>query len=87
MARKRAENIFAALRRNGRQKAFLDWSKINVEELLILEFLIKQLLAGFSLTFEVEGHCLVGRQVPCETEGRRPETVGGVRGHAPPENF
>ena len=33
--------------------------------------------AGFSLTFEVEGHWLVSRQVPCETEGRRPETVGG----------
>ena len=32
---------------------------------------------GFSLTFEVEGHCLVSRQVPCKTEGQRPEPLGG----------
>ena len=38
---------------------------------------------GFSLTFEVEGHWLVSRQVPCETEGRGPETVGGSRGMLP----
>ena len=31
----------------------------------------------FSLTFEVEGHWLVSRQVPCKTEGRRPEPLGG----------
>ena len=37
----------------------------------------KHCISGFSLTFEVEGHWLVSRQVPCETEGRRPETVGG----------
>ena len=24
---------------------------------------------GFSFTFEVEGHCLVSRQVHCEIEG------------------
>ena len=36
-------------------------------------------LAGFSLTFEVhvEGHWLVSRQVPCKTEGGRPEPLGG----------
>ena len=33
--------------------------------------------SGFSLTFEVEGHWLVSRQVPCKTEGRRPESLGG----------
>ena len=49
---KRAENIFAALRKNGRQKQF--WAGINrgrngwfsrqyMEELLILEFLLKHL--------------------------------------------
>ena len=32
--------------------------------------------AGFSLTFEVQGHWLVSRQVPCKTEGRRPEPLG-----------
>ena len=31
---------------------------------------------AFSLTFEVEGHWLVSRQVPCKTEGRRPEPLG-----------
>ena len=43
--------------------------------------------AGFSLTFEVEGHWLVSRQVPCKTEDRRPEPLGGSGGHVPPENF
>ena len=42
--------------------------------------------SGFSLTFEVEGHWLVSRQVLCKTEGQRPEPLG-VRGHAAPENF
>ena len=48
-----------------------------------------QLLSGFSLTFEVEGHWLVSRQVLCETSGQRPEPLGGSggRGHGPPENF
>ena len=43
--------------------------------------------SGFSLTFEVEGHWLVSRQVPCETEGRRPETVGGSGGMLPRKIF
>ena len=42
---------------------------------------------GFSLTFEVEGHWLVSRQVPCETDGRRPETVGGSGGMLPRKIF
>ena len=29
------------------------------------------------LTFEVEGHWLVSRQVPCKTEGRSREPLGG----------
>ena len=45
------------------------------------------LYAGFSLTFEVEGHWLVSREVPCETEGRRPETVGGSGGMLPRKIF
>ena len=40
--------------------------------------------AGFSLTFEVEGHWLVSRQVPHKTEGRRPEHLGGSGGMPPP---
>jgi len=43
--------------------------------------------SGFSLTFEVEGHWLVSRQVPCETEGRGPETVGGSGGMLPRKIF
>ena len=39
--------------------------------------------AGFSLTFEVEGHWLVSRQVPCKTEGQRPESLGGSGGMLP----
>ena len=38
---------------------------------------------GFSFTFEVEGHCLVSRQVHCEIEGQRPEPLGGSRGMLP----
>ena len=44
-------------------------------------------IPGFSLTFEVEGHWLVSRQVPCETDGRRPETVGGSGGMLPRKIF
>ena len=44
-------------------------------------------LSGFSLTFEVEGHWLVSRQVPCKTEGRRPEPLGGSGGMLPRKNF
>ena len=43
--------------------------------------------AGFSLTFEVEGHCLVNRRVPCKIEGRRPEPLGGSGGVLPREIF
>ena len=43
--------------------------------------------AGFSLTFEVEGHCLVSRQVPCISEGRRPEPLGGSGGMLPRKIF
>ena len=43
--------------------------------------------AGFSLTFEVEGHWLVSRQVPCKTEGRRPEPLGGFGGMLPRKIF
>ena len=43
--------------------------------------------AGFSLTFEVEGHWLVSRQVPCKTEGRRPEPLGGSGGMLPRKRF
>ena len=43
--------------------------------------------AGFSLTFEVEGHWLVSRQVPCKTEGRRPEPLGGSGGMLPRKIF
>ena len=32
---------------------------------------------GFSLTFKIEGHWLVSRQVLCKTEDRRPEPLGG----------
>ena len=32
------------------------------------EFYLPNLQAGFSLTFEVEGHCLMNRQVPCKIE-------------------
>ena len=39
--------------------------------------------SGFSLTFEVEGHWLVSRQVPCKTDGRRPEPLGGSGGMLP----
>ena len=42
--------------------------------------------AGFSFTFEVEGHCLVSRPVHCIIEGRRPEPLGSL-GDAPPRNF
>ena len=35
----------------------------------------KGTIPGFSLTFAVEGHWLVSRQVPCKTEGRRPEPL------------
>ena len=42
---------------------------------------------GFSLTFEVEGHWLVSRQVPCKTEGRRPKSLGGSGGMLPRKNF
>ena len=44
-------------------------------------------LAGFSLTFEVEGHWLVSRQVPCKTEGRRPEPLRGSGGMLPQKIF
>ena len=47
----------------------------------------KRVNTGFSLTFEVEGHWLVSREVPCETEGRRPETVGGSGGMLPRKIF
>ena len=43
--------------------------------------------AGFSLTFEVEGHCLVNRRVPYKIEGRRPEPLGGSGGRSPSGNF
>ena len=43
--------------------------------------------SGFSLTFEVEGHCLVNRRVPCKIEGRRPEPLGGSGGMLPREIF
>ena len=43
--------------------------------------------AGFSLTFEVEGHWLVSRQVLCKTEGRRPEPLGGFGGMLPRKFF
>ena len=42
---------------------------------------------GFSLTFEVEGHWLVSRQVPCKTEGGRPEPLGGSGGMLPRKIF
>ena len=32
---------------------------------------------GFSLTFEVEGHWFVSRQVPCKTEDQRPKPLEG----------
>ena len=51
------------------------------------EDLVGEYDAGFSLTFEVEGHWLVSREVPCETEGRRPETVGGSGGMLPRKIF
>ena len=44
---------------------------------LMAGILFYKLITGFSLTFEVEGHWLVSRQVPCKTEGRRPEPLGG----------
>ena len=59
---------------------FLHKSFTMVSKLLPLE-------SGFSLTFEVEGHWLVSRQVPCETEGGRPETVGGSGGMLPRKIF
>ena len=40
-------------------------------------------LPGVSLTFEVEGYWLVSRQVPCKSEGRRPEPLGGSGGMLP----
>ena len=45
------------------------------------------IIPGFSLTFEVEGHWLVSRQVPCKTEGRRPESLGGSGGMVPRKIF
>ena len=42
---------------------------------------------GFSVTFEVEGHRLVSRQVLCKTEGRRPEPLGGSGGMLPRKIF
>ena len=45
------------------------------------------IVAGFSLTFEVEGHWLVSRQVPRKTEGRRPEHLGGSGGMPPRKIF
>ena len=43
--------------------------------------------SGFSLTFEVEGHWLVSRQVPCKTEGRTCEPLGGSGGMLPRKLF
>ena len=42
---------------------------------------------GFSLTFEVEGHWLVSSKVPCKSEGRRPEPLGGSGGMLPRKSF
>ena len=44
-------------------------------------------VSGFSLTLEVEGHCLVSRQVTCKIEGRRPEPLGGSEDMLPWEIF
>ena len=37
--------------------------------------------SGFSFTLEVEGHCLVSRQVHCKIEGQRPKPLGGSGGN------
>ena len=50
------------------------------------EFYLPNLQAGFSLTFEVEGHCLMNRRVPCKIKGQRPEPLGG-RGACSPGKF
>ena len=45
------------------------------------------IISGFSLTFEVEGHWLVSSQVPCKSEGQRPEPLGGSGGMLPRKIF
>ena len=47
-------------------------------------FSIEILFSGFSLTFEVEGHCYVSRQVPSK---KLAETSRGIRIHGPLGNF
>lgn len=44
-------------------------------------------LAGFSLTFKVEGHCVVSRQVPFKIEAKGPKPLGGSGGILPQEIF
>ena len=44
-------------------------------------------LAGFSLTFKVEGHCVVSRQVPFKIEAKGPNLWGGSGGILPQEIF
>ena len=51
------------------------------------EFYLPNLQAGFSLTSEVEGHCLMNRQVPSKIGGQRPEPLGGRGGMFPWEIF
>ena len=50
------------------------------------EFYLPNLQAGFSLTSEVEGHCLMNRQLPSKIGGQRPEPLGG-RGACSPGKF
>ena len=60
---------------------------LTLRKMLKRQQIVTMPKAGFSLTFEVEGHWLVSRQVPCKTDGRRPEPLGGSGGMLPRKIF
>ena len=55
-----------------------DWTSPGYLAGLCLQYMLwvlEQYNYRFSLTFEVEGHCLVNRRVPCKIESWRPKPL------------